>query len=116
MPSKKVRAHRSSPPKQHGHAAPKPTVDDLLESKSRLNKASTDFLKVDLETALTFTGLALNAEDTAKRDRNQRAARKAYDTIVHLIERVTLTENEANFFEENLSRLKRELIDLGETF
>lgn len=114
MPSKRVRTHGSAPRKQHGHAAPKPTMDDLLASQSRANRASTDFLKLDLQTALTFTGLASNAEDRVKRERNQRAARKAYETIVHLIDRVTLTEDQARFFEENLSRLKRELIDLGE--
>lgn len=112
MPSKRSRSHRSGP--AHGHAVPKPTVDDLLAAQSRVNKASTQFLKVDLETALTFTGLALNAKDRVKRERNQRAARKAYDTILRLIDRVTLSEEEASFFEKNLSRLKRELVDLGE--
>jgi hypothetical protein len=58
----------------------------------------------------------LNAEDRVKRERNHRAARKAYDTIVHLIDRVTFTEGEARFFEENLSRLKCELIALREVF
>lgn len=114
MSSKRVRARASAPAKQHGHAAPKPTIGDLLASKSRANKASTEFLKVDLQTALTFAGLASNAKDRVKRERNQRAARKAYDTILRLIGRVTLTEQEARFFEKNLSRLKLELSGLGE--
>jgi hypothetical protein len=114
MPSKRVRAQGSAPAKQHGHAAPKPTVNDLLTSKSRANRASIEFLKVDLQTALTFAALASNTKDPAKKARNQRAARKAYDTILRLIDRVALTEDEASFFQQNLFRLKRELMDLGE--
>lgn len=113
MASKRVRA-RSAAAKQHGHAARRSTLDDLLASKSRVNKANTEFLRLDLQTALTFTGLALNTDDPAKKDRNQRAARRAYDTILRFMQRVTLTEDEARFFEENLPRLKGELITLGE--
>lgn len=115
MPSKKFRSNRSGGPVLRGHAVPKPTVDQVLDTKSRFNKVSTDFLKLDLQTALTFTGLALHTDDGVKKQRNRRAARKAYDTILHLIDRVTLTDREAEFFEEKLGRLKSDLIELGES-
>lgn len=114
-PSKGKRPRKAAPPQKHGYPAPKPTVDQLLASQSRFNKASTDFLKLDLETALTFTGLALQTDERTKRERNQRAARRAYDTILRLLDRVTLSDADAEFFEHNLKRLKSELIALGES-
>lgn len=115
MPPKKPRPNKSVGPEQRGHAAAKPTVDEILASKSRVNKVSTDFLKLDLQTALTFTGLALETDDGLKKERNRRAARKAYDTILHLIDRVTLTDDQAEFFEKNLVQLKSDLVKLGES-
>jgi hypothetical protein len=116
MPSKKVRSDKTVDPAQRGHAAPKPTVDELLASKSSVNKVGTDFLKLDLQTALTFAGLALQTNDGVKRERNRRAARKAYDTILHLIERVGIANDEAELFEKNLEQLKSDLVKLGEKF
>lgn len=112
MPPDRIRGAGSH--KLRGHAAPKPTVDEVLASQSRPNKVSTEFLKVDLETGLTFANLALQADDNAKKERNRRAARKAYDTIVRLIDRVILTDAETKFFKKNLQRLKDDLIKLGE--
>lgn len=114
MTSKKLRARRSASRSIGAHPAPKPTVDEVLANRSRLNKASTDFLKVDLETALTFTSLALQAKDHEKRERNRKAARKAYDTVVHLMGRVTLNEAETSFFKEQLEHLRSNLVELGE--
>jgi hypothetical protein len=115
MPSSRPRPDRSASSQQRGHSVPRPTVDELLASKSRFNKATTDFLKIDLETALTFTALALQAQDREKKERNRKAARKAYDTITRLISRVTFSEVEANAFKENLERLRSDLIKLGES-
>jgi hypothetical protein len=97
-----------------GYAAPKPTIDDLLDSKKRLTRASSDFLKLDVATALTFAGIAVSSEDPIKKARNQRAARKAYDTVLHLIGRVELTDSDAETLKQNLERLKSELRKLGE--
>ena len=44
--------------KQRGHAAAKPTVDEWLASVDRMNRASAEFLKIDLDTALTFLQIA----------------------------------------------------------
>ena len=110
MPKKR---RRNKEPK---YAAPKPTIDELLASRSRLNRVSADFLKVDIETALTFASLALQTGNSEKKQRNCRAARKAYDTVVSLIDRVTLDQNDAQFLSRNLRRLKSELVQLGEVF
>jgi hypothetical protein len=114
MSSKRDRGGGSTDRRQHGHAAPKPTVDEFLSTQSRVNKVSVDFLKVDLQAALTFASLALEADDGDKRERNRRSARKAYDTITRLIDRVTLAEEEAESLKQDLERLKSDLVRLGE--
>ncbi len=103
-------------PSDPGHAAPKPTVDELLASVTRHNKTGTDFLKADLEAALTFTDIAGTAEDSEDRERNRRAARRAYDTIVRLINKVELNREDANAMGSKLARLKSNLSGMGEVF
>jgi hypothetical protein len=115
MPSKIPRPNRSALPKHRGHPAPRPTVDELLASQSRFKKVSTDFLKIELEMALTFTELAMQTRDHDKRERNRQAARKAYETVVHMMGRVPLSDDEANIFKKNLERLRFDLVDLGES-
>ena len=104
-------ASRAIPP---GHAAEKPTVDDILATRARANKASTEFLKIDIETALTFSGTALQSDSQVKRERNRRAARRAYDTVLCLLGKVRLSEDEAQVISGKLERLKSELTRLGE--
>lgn len=99
-----------------GHAAPKPTIDELLASRERMNRASAEFLKIDLETALTFVDSSRQTRDAFRKKRNCQAARKAYDTVVRLISRVNLTANDTLVVNRRLELLKAELEDLGETF
>jgi hypothetical protein len=96
------------------YAAPKPTIDEILAAVARHNKIGTNFLKTDIETALTFAGTARAAENSEDRARNLRAARKAYDTVVRLAERVELTGHDARIPGRSLARLKSELRGLGE--
>lgn len=105
---------KSSRPMTSGHPAAKPTMDEMLALRSRFNKASTDFLKLDLNTALTFTRLARESDNEIKRERNRRSARKAYDTVLRLKQKISLNEGDAKQISENLERLKSELISLGE--
>lgn len=99
-----------------GYAAPKPTVDELLASVAGHNKTGTDFLKVDLEAALTFADIARTAEDSEERERNRRATRRAYDTIVRLITKVELNSEDAKVIATKLARLKSDLSGMGEAF
>jgi hypothetical protein len=89
--------------------------DDLTASGRQLNAANADFLRIDVETALTFTGLALNTDDREKKKRNRKNARKAYDTVLHFLPRVTFAPGEEALIQEMLGRLKNDLVQLGET-
>ena len=99
-----------------GHAAPAPTMDELLASRERMNRVSTDFLKIDLETALTFISIARQTKDDVRRLRNRRAARKAYETVLKLIDKVDLNDLDRVRVVQALGKLKTELEVLGETF
>lgn len=81
-----------------------------------LNKTGVDFLKLDVEVGLTFSGIALQTHDSEKRVRNLRAARKAYDNVLRLMDKVTLTKDDAKSLARNLFRLKCELVMLGDVF
>ena len=74
-----------------------------------------DFLLVDSQIALTFSGIALRANDSDKRTRTAQAARKGYDTIMRLMD-VDLSQGERDKLDANLQRLKNELQTLGQTF
>ena len=97
-----------------GHAAPRPTVDQLLASRERMNRASVDFLKIDLETALTFLKIARQAQDSARKERNRRAARKAYETVAKLVGKVELNDEDRRILIDGLQQLQKELEALGE--
>lgn len=108
-------------PRQKGgepnFAAKKPGMDEILSSAAQLNRTSIDFLKIDLQTALTFSQIALQSNaDAEKRRRNRKNARKGYDTIVRLAEKVSLSDRDGRYISRNLERLKSELQQLGEIF
>jgi hypothetical protein len=107
---------KTSPTSNPSYAAPRPTMDEILASQADLNRKSTDFLKTDLETLLILTKIALDSDNAEKRTRNRQSARKGYNTILRLIGKVNLTQDDADFFSQNLRRLKSELQILGETF
>ena len=103
-------------PRNSNLAAAKAARDDLVASRERLNQTSVDFLRVDVETALTFCDIARETRDPRKKIRNRQHARQGYDTILHLIRKVTLTRDESQFLDENLAKLKTQLVALGEAF
>lgn len=80
------------------------------------NRVMADFLRIDAEMGLTFSGIALVADNQRKRIRTTQVARTAYDSITRLKPRVRLTEVEADKLDGNLLRLRRELEMLGEVF
>lgn len=75
-----------------------------------------DFLRIDTQMGLTFSGIALVTDDLAKKERVTHSARKAYDTVVRLKQGVPMTEVEADSLNRNLTRLRGELESLGEMF
>ena len=100
------------PPRQ----LPKRTREQLLASKRQFNRTGTEFLKVDVVTGLTFAKAALDSRDEDKKLRNQKSARKAYDTIVRMLNKITPSKADAQQLHENLQQLKNDLIQLGESF
>jgi len=106
--------HRRRRAAEPSYAAPKPTVDEILALGDRLQRTGVDFLKIDVAIALTFAGIALQTADPVKRLRNRQSARKAYDSVLKLLNRVALTHGDAQIMAHNLQRLRSELVSLGE--
>jgi hypothetical protein len=112
-----MRVPRNTPRgKDSRFIAPKRLAQDLIESKLQFNRAGIDFLKIDLSAALTFSHAALTTDDPAKKQRNRRSARKAYDMIARMVKKVTLSEMDAAEITHSMKRLKSDLVALGETF
>ena len=79
-------------------------------------KVMIDFLKIDTQLGLTFSGIALLTDDLPRRERVTLSARKAYETVLKLKRGVALSAVDADSFDRNLGRLRRELETLGQTF
>jgi hypothetical protein len=77
------------------------------------NRVKIDFLNTDIQLARTFLDIALGARDAAKKERNIRQARKAYDVVQRGMSLVTLTDSEAQFLYQNLKLLKSAFANLG---
>lgn len=89
-------------------------MDEFFASSAKLNRVSIDFLKTDMATLLIFTRSALNTDNREKRSRNRQVADKGYKTILRLMKKVKLTQDDADFFSKKLRQLKSELRMLGE--
>jgi hypothetical protein len=98
------------------YALPKAIVKQVQENKREFKRVGTDFLKVEVATGLTFAGIAQQTDDAAKKRRNQRSARKAFDTATRLSKDVDFNRAEAELLSRDLERLKSELRNLGEIF
>ena len=95
-------------------AAPRISLDQYLTAIEDANTASVNFLKIDLETGLTFSRMALRTSDPAGRHRNTRAARRAYDTITRLLSQVQPRQIDSELLSKNLRLLRSDLLRLGE--
>ena len=105
---------KKQPPR--GHAAAKAPEDEYIFSRERLNRASTEFLKLDIETALTFLTIARDTHDDSRQRRNLRSARRAYDTVLRFSDRVILSDEDRDALRSGLKRLRSELESFGERF
>jgi len=91
----------------------------MLKSRQQLredfNQNGFAFLMTDLDSALAFAQLAmrLNIDPEVKR-RNLINARKAYDTVVRLREKLQLDSGQLSAFDEKRTNLKNALEQLGE--
>lgn len=91
-------------------------IPDFKPVCRRSNQLRADFLQIDSQMALTFSGMALRETGMTKRQRTTTIARKAYDTITWLRESIDLTVEETAKLDVNMERLKYELQSLGELF
>ena len=94
----------------------KSVLNDFYASRERMNRAATEFLKIDMEMGLMFVDIARRTHDAARKQRNHRAAWKAYDTVLKLIRKVELSEGNATHLMQGLDRLRSELEDMGTAF
>jgi len=79
--------------------------------------AAVLFLKNELDLGLTFSWVALCSRTYGwkqKVDRNTRAARRAYDSLMHFRCRVSLTPSQLEAYEGGLGCLRERLLTLGE--
>lgn len=98
----------------HQLATARISVEQYLCAIEDANTASINFLKIDLETALTFSQMALQTKDPVRKHRTTRAARRAYDTIVRLRGHVYPRQADSEFLSKNLRLLESDLLRLGE--
>jgi hypothetical protein len=107
---KKAKSTRAHPPPFNQN---RKLLAELNKTGRRLNQTSKEFLRVDAETALTFTSAALTTNDPVKRERNINNAKKAYYTIQQFSQRVTFTDGERAYMSEMMNRLRKDLEQLG---
>ena len=83
---------------------------------SEFNQTGADFLKIELKTGLTFASIAVGEEPgSEKRITNQANARKAYETVLRLRNRLEIpTEAITREIQNGLDQLRSALEELGE--
>jgi hypothetical protein len=111
--------HRTSAPAHE--MAPRSDSRKLVANSElllrSLQRSGADFLFLDLGIATMMAGTALKAgPGTEKRARSQRIARRAYDTILYLSQRLKMPKDEGSELRKKLAALKHKLEQLGERF
>jgi hypothetical protein len=81
-----------------------------------LIQTGVEFLLVDLDVAMTFMDVAeaSGLEDT--KHRNHKNARKAYDSVLHLLEKLKPDAEQVRVIDAKLARLKTRLEAAGQQF
>lgn len=92
-------------------------IRESRQLRLQLHETGANFLKTDLDVALTFTQIASEARgNVEKKNRNQANARHAFDTVSDLLSRASLNAADDRAIHDKLGRLKLELQALGEVF
>jgi hypothetical protein len=115
-----LRKHRTAAAPDHITSPQSDRRKLLAESErlvSTLQRSGADFLFLDIEIALSMAKSALSAgAGTQKKARKQKIARRAYNTILHLSQRLKMTKEEDSDLKEKLATLRRTLEEVGELF
>jgi len=72
-------------------------------------------VKIDLQTALTFSSIALRTSDATKKRRTTLIVKRDYDVITRFLPDTALDENDVRIVASGFERLKREPQQLDET-
>jgi hypothetical protein len=91
-------------------------VSGFCEELGTANQNGVNFLLTDLDLALTFMDIAevSRHEETVRRNHN--SARKAYDTVVRLLEKLMPDVEQRQVIDANLAVLKARLQAVGQQF
>jgi hypothetical protein len=81
---------------------------------SSVSNNGFEFLRTDLDIGLTFMDMAETTHDVAKRQRNHANARRVYDTVVRLMQKLSLDDTQREELTERLARLKSRLQKVGQ--
>ena len=84
--------------------------------RSSLSRNAFEFLLTDIDTALTFMDVAESTDKADIRKRNYANARRAYDTVVRLMQNLSLDDTEEAELAEKLALLKLRLQSVGQQF
>lgn len=102
--------------KHHKSKHPTVPMEDFEKLRMELDQTRIDFVKIDLDTALTMVEIARGAAiGSEKRARNMENARRAYKTVVKFREQIPRSSQELKEIGEKLEILKRALTRLGRT-
>jgi hypothetical protein len=88
-------------------------MSDVL---SDLNHTGAEFLMIELDLASAFLDVADTSRLKETTCRNHKNARRAYDTVLAFLPRLTLNEVERQFMESRLAPSKTRLEAVGERF
>ena len=83
---------------------------------SSVSNNAFEFLLTDLDTGLTFMDVAESSGDVAITQRNHANARRAYDTVVHFMQTLSLDDTQRKELAERLALLKSRLQNVGQQF
>ncbi len=85
------------------------SVSDLRENLAISNQVGVEFLLTDLDVAMTFLDLAAVSHNEETTRRNYCNARTAYDTVLHLLEKLTPDAEQRKVIDAKLALLKTRL-------
>jgi hypothetical protein len=91
-------------------------MDSFLKLRQQTNKAATDILFTDLQTAFTFLAVADTTSDETTRQRNWRNAQNAYYAVTRFSGRIVMTDMERSRLETQLVQLRQALEAVGFVF
>ncbi|HUB34784.1 MAG TPA: hypothetical protein VMA31_17235 [Bryobacteraceae bacterium] len=80
------------------------------------NRIGAEFLITDLDIALTFLDVAQISANEETIRRNRAHARRAYDTVLHLLTKLEIDARQRQTIGERLSKLKARLEAVGYRF